>query len=474
MEQTTAPVTPSGSSLAARWTPTIKLLVLGGLVLVLLIPVSHVLWLVRERQVRADQVRAEISAVWGREQTLGAAVLSLPVRIQEDGTSVERDLHLLPTEIHWRGELAPQLRNRGIFDVPVYEGRLRAEGWFGPQDLAAAGISPDSVLWERAVLTIGVGDLRGIQERLELQWAGRRHSFVPGSASPELMPEGLQAQVGSAALAAPDARLPFSFEILLRGTETLQFLPLGEVTTVRLASTWPDPGFGGAFLPRERSVRSDGFTASWNVPYFGRGYPQWWWEGSRAGAEIGRAAASSAFGVTLIRPADQYQRAERSVKYAVLFIVLTFTALFLLELLSAVRLHPVEYLLVGFALSLFYVLLLALSEHIGFLPAYSAAALATVGLISLYTRSLLRSWRKISVLAATLSGLYAYLYGLLVAQDHSLLLGATGLFSVLALVMYLTRNLDWWTLRFRGPGDARPPRTPLSGSGGRGEEASPG
>lgn len=473
MEETTAPVTPSGSSLAARWTPTIKLLVLGGLVLVLLIPVSQVLSLVRERQVRADQVREEVGAVWGREQTVGAAVLSLPVRIRQDGRSVERDIHLLPKEIHWRGELSPQLRNRGIFDVPVYEARLRAEGWFEAPAVAAVGVSPESVTWERAALTIGVGDLRGIQERLELQWVGRRLPLVPGSASPELLPEGLQAQVGSPGLPVPDARLPFSFEILLRGTETLEFLPLGEVTTVRLASSWPDPGFGGAFLPRERSVRSDGFTASWHVPYFGRGYPQWWWEGGRAGAEIGRTAASSTFGVILIRPADQYQRTERSVKYAVLFIVLTFTALFLLEVMSAVRLHPVEYLLVGFALCLFYVLLLALSEHLGFLPAYSAAALAAVGLISLYTRSLLQSWRKIPILAATLAGLYAYLYGLLVAQDHSLLLGATGLFSVLALVMYLTRNLDWWTLRFRGPGGARPPRTPLSGSGGKGEEASP-
>lgn len=147
------------------------------------------------------------------------------------------------------------------------------------------------------------------------------------------------------------------------------------------------------------------------------------------------------------------------MKYAILFIVLTFTTLFLIELLSVVRLHPVEYLLVGFALCLFDVLLLALAEHLGFLPAYAAAALATIGLISLYTRSLVRSWRKIPVLSATLAGLYAYLYGLLVARDHSLLLGAAGLSSVLGLVMYLTRNLDWWTLRFRAPGASRPPRT---------------
>ncbi|HLE83738.1 MAG TPA: cell envelope integrity protein CreD [Thermoanaerobaculia bacterium] len=445
MEEPTSPPSRSGVSSA------IKLVVLGALVLLLLIPVASVLGLVREREGRAAEVREEIGTLWGREQTLGAAVLTLPYRSPEGGRLVVRQVHFLPREVHWQGELIPQIRARGIFEVPVYEARLRAAGWFGPPDLESLGVEPASVLWDRATLTLGVGDLRGIQERMELEWRGggaRRLPFLPGSRSAELLPTGLHVPLRDAGLHASPDRLPFSFELVLRGTETLRFLPLGEVTTVRLASPWPDPGFGGAFLPRQRRVGPGGFTARWEVPYFGRAYPQAWRDAEPAPRELRDQVHSSAFGVTLIRPADQYQQTERSVKYAILFIALTFTSLFLLELLSPVRLHPVQYLLVGFALCLFYVLLLALGEHLGFPTAYGSAAAAIVALVALYARSLLRSWRRIAPLAGTLAALYGYLYSLLVARDHSLLLGATGLFAVLALVMYLTRHLDWWTLRF--------------------------
>ena len=449
MEETTSPTSPTPRSgiLSA-----LKLLVLGGLVLVLLIPVASVLGLVREREGRATEVREEIGARWGREQTVGALVLTLPYRGPEVARPGLRHAHFLPAEAHWQGELAPRVRNRGIFEVPVYEARLRVSGWFEPPDLAPLGIEAESVLWDQATVTLGVSDLRGIQERVELRWgedAGRGRHFLPGSAGVEVLPTGLHVPLGEAGLDRAAGRLPFSLEIVLRGTETLSFLPLGEVTTVRLASPWPDPGFDGAFLPRQRRLGPDGFTARWEVPYFGRGYPQAWRGGEENPRELCALVRSSAFGVTLVRPADQYQQTERSAKYAVLFIVLTFTTLFLLELLSPVRLHPVQYLLVGFALCLFYVLLLALAEHLGFPAAYATAAAAVVVLVSLYARSLLKSWRRIAPLALAVSGLYGFLYSLLVARDYSLLMGACGLFLILALVMYLTRHLDWWSLRFQ-------------------------
>jgi len=436
----------SGLKTGARagWRSAVKLVVLGFLVLVLLIPVASVLGLVREREGRACEVREEIGSVWGREQTLGAAVLSLPFPGGLRGVS---HLHLLPTEVRWSGEVAPRIRARGIFEVPVYEARLSASGWFDVPDVETLEVAPSMVDWNGATLTLGVGDLRGIQDRAELVWGGRRLPFEPGSASGVLVPSGLNVVVGGGAV-RPGARIPFSFELTLRGTETLHFLPLGEMTSVRLASPWPDPGFDGAFLPRERELGPSGFRAHWSVPYFGRGYAQSWRDDESDANALQLAAADSAFGVTLVRPADQYQQTERSVKYAVLFIGLTFTGLFLLELLSSVRLHPVQYLLVGFALCLFYVLLLALAEHVGFLVAYAMASAAVVGLVSLYGRSLLGGWRRVAPLAGTLTALYAYLYSLLVAQDHALLLGAVGLFAVLAAVMYLTRNLNWWTLRF--------------------------
>jgi inner membrane protein len=205
----------------------------------------------------------------------------------------------------------------------------------------------------------------------------------------------------------------------------------------------------GAPLPRQRRVGPREFTATWEVPYFGRGFAQQWRSGETAAAELRRALPGAAFGVSLARPADPYQQTERAVKYAVLFIGLTFTTVFLLELLSPVRLHAVHYLLVGFALCLFYLLLLALAEHLGLGLAYLLAAGATAGLVTLYARAVLAGWSRAAVLGAALAGLYAWLYTLLRAEDYALLLGAGGLFAVLALVMFLTRRLDWGTLRFR-------------------------
>lgn len=259
----------------------------------------------------------------------------------------------------------------------------------------------------------------------------------------------------------------------IRGTQRLAFLPWGETTTARVISPWPDPSFDGASLPRERRLGETGFEAFWSVPHYGRGYPGAWIEergiagrwtdddreqAADQGAWLAAlgapgppepsVVAESAFGLTLTRTADQYQKTERAVKYGALFIVLTFGALFLLELLSPVRLYAPHYLLVGCASCLFYVLLLALAEHVGFLPAYGAATAGIVTMITLYARSLLGAWRRVAPLAATLSLLYLYLLSLLGAEDYSLLLGAIGLFVILGTAMYLTRNLDWRTLSF--------------------------
>ena len=246
--------------------------------------------------------------------------------------------------------------------------------------------------------------------------------------------------------------MPFSFELALRGSGDLRFQPAGMETRVELESPWPAPGFTGAFLPGERRIGETGFTASWKVPYYGRDYPQVWRDTDVEASALER----SAFKVSLVLPANAYQQTERSVKYAALFIALTFATFFLLELLSPARLHAVQYLLVGFALCLFYVLLLALAEHLGFAPAYAVAAAATVGLIAAYCRSILGGLRWAGVMLACLTALYGYLFVVLRLEDYALLLGALGLFAVLALVMRLTRDLDWFTLQFH----SREPPTP--------------
>ncbi len=451
----------------------VKLLALGFLVLLMLIPVAQVTGLVRERMARQQGVQTEIANLWGPSQTLLGPVLTVPfvsleeevtVKQGEDGvadTTVERTqrkvhhrLQVLPTEIAWEGSIEPQIRHRGLFQVVVYEAKLKAHGTFVRPAWDGLDGTPD---WSRAALSLGVSDVRGLQDRIELIWGDGARGFLPGTVDPEGLGGGIHAPVptwqGRAWDAvAPGESIPFQFELAIRGSGQLLFLPAGEDTRVTLTSTWPDPGFTGAFLPAERTVSEAGFEASWQVPFFGRAYGQRWVDHAVEAYTL----HSSVFGVDLVLPADAYQQTERSVKYAILFVLLTFGTFFLLELLSPVRLHAVQYLLVGFALVLFYVLLLAVAEHLGFGKAYILAAVAISILISAYARSILMSARWALILLACLGSLYGYLYVLLRLEDFALLLGAAGLFVALALVMRLTRDLDWHTLEFRGTGKAAP------------------
>jgi len=453
----------SDSPEPGRFRSILKLAALGALVLLLLVPVNQLVSLVRERQARQLLVREELAQLWGGQQTLGALVLAVPYRAPAGGGGASAKTYLpasalappagwayfLPGAVKWRGDVTPQQRHRGLFQVTLYEARLAASGWFARPDAAALGLDPSQLDWAHAHALLTVSDPRGLQQRVVLRWAGRERPFAPGLTSVDAFGSNLRAALAPGDLDGD--RIPFALDLELRGSGALFFLPLGDDTTAELTSPWPHPGFMGAPLPRERQVVGKGFTASWSVPYFGRGFPQRW-RGDQLGAErLSAQLATSAFGVNLVSPADAYQQTERAVKYAVLFILLTFTTVFVLELLSPVRLHPIHYLLVGAALCLFYLLLLALAEHVGIAAAYATATAATVALVTLYTRAVLAGWRRALAVGGVLTVLYGWLFTLLRREDYALLLGALGLFATLAAVMFLTRRLDWATLRFREP-----------------------
>jgi inner membrane protein len=473
VDATDQSLTDRAPTTGRRWADStfVKLAVLALLVLVLLIPVSRVTSLVRERMERQDQVAGELAGTWGGAQSLLGPVVTVPytvteewvtvertaadrrVRVDGDGEVVERTrstttshlLYALPAEVSWRARVEPEIRYRGLFQVVVYEAHLTASGVFVSPPIGEAG--NDRAAWDRATLVVGLPDVRGLQRRARLTWGDREIEFLPGTGTADAVGGGIHAPLPDWGEAPAGTQVPFSFELVLRGSGDLRFLPAGEETRVEMSSPWRSPGFTGAFLPADREIGPDGFTAAWRVPYFGRDYGQTWTDAEVDTAQL----AGSTFGVSLVLPADAYQQTERSVKYAVLFILLTFGTFFLLELLSPDRLHPVQYLLVGFALCVFYVLLLALGEHLGFAVSYAVAAAATVALIAAYSRSLFGARRWAAVVAAALAALYGYLFVLLRLEDFSLLLGALGLFAALALLMLLTRRLDWYSLTFRDP-----------------------
>jgi inner membrane protein len=428
-----------------------RLAVMGLLLMALMIPLTMTHSVVSERASRRDSATAEISGIWGGAQTIGGPVLVIPYRCsyRDNAGRLQQDLErifLLPEALEIDGSVAPGLRSRGLFPVVVYDARIKVRGRFAPPDLSRVRPTPDEVLWADATLSIGVSDPKGIASAGGITWNGRRERFVPGVGEVGLFTAGVQAQAPglSAPLAGP---VSFEYELDVRGTRELRFLPAGNETAVKLQSPWPHPSFVGAPLPSTRRVDASGFSAVWRTPYFGRGYPPLWTSAGFSREQRLSQAAASAFGVTLAEPVDIYLQSERAVKYAALFIVLTFVVAFLWEVTSGVLVHPIQYLFVGFAMCIFYLLLVSLAEHVRFDPAYVVASGCTIGLIAWYWSWVLGGNRHGVLMGGALTLLYGYLYLLLRLEDFALLAGSVGLFLVLGLLMFITRRVNWYELR---------------------------
>lgn len=417
-----------------------KLFVVGFLVLLLLIPTFMVQSLIGERQERKASAVSEISQKWGQAQTITGPVLTIPYKQyfkRENGSRTYniRYAHFLPKSLHVVGTLAPQIRYRGIYKAVLYQANLKLDGNFERPDFRSLDIDETNVLWDRASISLGVSDMKGIRDAMVLQLGARRMDMQPGTETQDVFESGVSRRIPGALVRS--AAVPFALNLDLNGSDHIDFVPVGEVTRVSLASPWKSPSFDGAFLPYKRHVGAKGFDAQWKVLNLNRNFPQAW-----AGTQ--KQMNKAAFGARLIITADVYQQATRTAKYAVLFILLTFTTFFFSEVIKRRRLHPIQYLLIGFALIIFYSLLIALSEHIRFGLAYLVSSVAVIGLITFYARWALGSTRLAALVGGILAILYGYLYTLLQLEDYALLMGSIGLFVALACIMYVTRRIDWY------------------------------
>jgi inner membrane protein len=405
---------------------------------------------VTERAQRRGSVIDEVSATWGGVQTVGGPVLTVPYRyswVEADGKLRwgTAQAFFLPEVLDIKGTMEPQLLERGLFEVIVYKAHLTLTGRFVRPDFTGIKPGPAEPVWEDAAVSIGVADPRGIARRVGLKWNGADVALMPGSESVGLFVSGLHGAV--AGLADRPGAIPFALDLDVNGSRELKMLPAGSETTVQLTSTWPHPSFVGAPLPVFREASRAGFTGRWNVPYFGRGYPPRWTSVGLDAAQVKSRADASAVGVSLLQPVDIYQQAERAVKYAALFIVMTFVVFFLWEIVRSRLLHPIQYLFVGFAMCVFYLLLVSISEHTGFDFAYASAAGATTLLIASYSVYVLGGVVEGAFMGLGLVALYGFLYLLLRLEDYALLAGSIGLFAMLALLMYATRRVNWYELR---------------------------
>ena len=429
-----------------------RLLVMAFLTICLLIPLSMVQGVVGERAGRRSEAVTRFSEEWGGQQTVAGPVLSVPYTTTwtDNAGRIQRAsgrAHVLPRDVNIEAKLNTEVRKRGIFEVTLYHTDLRVSGRFVRSDLNWIRPAPDRLHWDEATVSVGISDPSGLTRRTALTWNGRDVPFSGGVADVGVFSAGIQARVPELETVPAGTELPFNFTLSVNGTRDLRFAPTADETVVNVAAPWPHPSFVGAPLPEDRRIDSNGFTARWHVPDFGRPYPARWTNADVNHEQLPSQVQCSAFGVSLIQPVDIYQQAERAVKYAVLFLVLTFVVFFMWEIFSATLLHPVQYAFVGFAMCLFYLLLISLSEHAGFDVAYAISAVVTTALIGGYARAILGGRRQAVSVAASLAGIYGFLYLLLRLEDYALLAGSIGLFLVLAVMMYITRRMNWYELR---------------------------
>jgi inner membrane protein len=434
--------------------PAFKFFLVSFLIVLLLVPLALVFGLVQEREGRAREVKAEVARVWGRAQQISGPFLVVPYTVRTEIVQgdkrveqvQERRAVFLPEKLDIKADAASKTLHRSIYEVVVYTSRIAMEGSFLAPDMADVAADVQSVRWSDASFVLAISDVSGLKEAATLTLNGqRRLPFAPSTGLPAARQNGIHVKLaGAGAEIMPGADLPprpfsFQLELVLGGTTSLDFAPVARETALSMTSNWPHPSFSGAFVPIDRSVGGGGFTASWRIPHLARSVPSAWTL-PPSGLDQFRAYQ---FGVQLIQPVDFYNLVTRAAKYGVLFLALAFMAVFVLELLSGRRVHPVQYLFVGLAMIFFYVLLLSLAEHIGFAPAYLAAAGASGGMLSLYVGKALESLRQGTIMLAVLLLLYGLLYLILNLEDYALLAGAILGFVALTVIMFATLRIDW-------------------------------
>lgn len=420
---------------------SLKIMVIGFLILVLQIPLLMITSTIDDRETNRDVAEQSVTSTYGKRQSLLGPVIEVPYKkkilTEVMGKNVPKTVisygYFLPETLQITSEVKGEIRYRGIFEVPLYKTKLTLDGTFAAPSFEGMVEAEEDILWHQSRVLVGISDPRAINNQVVLGWQGQDHDFRPGGGT--LFETGIHTPIS---LKEGGDVTSFRMTLNLNGSVSLMFGPFGKTTKLQMTSDWPDPSFIGKWLPQSRTIKDDGFTAAWAVPYLGRDFPQ------KFTQDQGVVLNQNQFGVKFLSMIDPYAMSHRSIKYQLLFLGLVFLCAFMVELLTGLKIHPIQYFLIGAALCLFYLVLLSLSEHIGFLGAYLGASFSTVALIAGYSFAVLKTGQRALTMAAVLTFLFVFLYMLLRVQDYALLFGSGGLFLALGLVMYLTRNVDWY------------------------------
>ncbi|HET7732810.1 MAG TPA: cell envelope integrity protein CreD [Paludibacter sp.] len=418
---------------------TLKAIIIGFMTLLMLIPGSMIQSLISERHNRSAETIEKINAKWSNSQTVNGPVLVIPyfTTTVDDKKNEVIESHtfiLTPELLNIKGKLIPEERHYGIYKSILYKSELEISGNFKMPDMTLPANS--QIKWNEATVRIGISDLRGMTNNLDFQLNGFHATAEAGGAS-DAIGQGLVISLKNADLLQTAKVLNFKCNLKLNGSSNINFIPIGKTTHVQMNGAWKSPGFIGSFTP-EYTLNDTGFNAHWNILHFNRNIPESW-----SDKDV-KSVSDTSFGVNLVDEVDHYQQNMRSAKYALMFIALTFVVFFFVEVLTRKKIHPIQYLLVGIALILFYSLLLSISEQINFGVAYLIASIATIGLIVIYAHSIFKDKLQTGILGVILSVLYIFLYVVLQLEDIALLIGSIGLFIILAVIMFVSRKISWY------------------------------
>jgi inner membrane protein len=414
----------------------LRILIVGCLIVLLLVPLFMIQALIAERQINRNVSVKEISKSWAGPQTIAGPILTtitMGEKMNKEGNKIEtrkRNFYL-PENLSVEAKVIPEKRYRGIYSTIVYKTDLKINGSFSNQKIKEIFSDPSI---KESYLSININDPRGIQENVIVKWNNIEQTVIPGLKDKNIFTNGFHSDIS---INKDQLDSVFEINLTLNGVDEINFVPVGKNTEVKVSSTWNDPSFTGNFLPSQRDINDKGFTATWNVNHFNRQFPQEW---SQSSYDIFK----DKFGVKFYIAADEYQQTMRSSKYGLLLIIFTFVSFFLVEVFSGKAIHPIQYLLIGLALIIFYSMLLALSEYILFQYSYLIAGSLVIGLITLYTKSIYKNRNIVLSISAMLISFYGFVYVLLQLQDYSLLLGNIALFLILAAIMFFTRKVNWF------------------------------
>ena len=431
---------------------TARMLVVGFLLTVLLIPLEFVKSLIGERAQRQEEVVREINGKWGNEVLLSGPILKIPYRTyKEEKVYIEKTksyeikteeilnhAYLFPDKLNINSKVTSKAEplKRSIYESVVFTADIDVTGEFPAIDFSEKDIPPKDIFWDKITLLIKTSNLKGIRNTLELTLGEQALSMTPKYAQEYL--NTVQSEVVQNLGPEHKAPLPFSFDLKINGSESLKFIPIGKETTAKMDSNWNSPSFDGKYLPEDgsREITPNGFKASWKVLQINRQFEQKFFNTLPNLVEF-------AFGTKLIIPVDEYQKSERTAKYGFMVIGLTLLVFLLIQLASRIHIHPFQYVMIGLALVMFYTLLISISEHSSFFKAYLIAAGSVLGLITIYSRAILKGFKFPMLIGTSLASLYGFIYVIIQLEKYALLVGSIGSFVILAIVMFASRKIDW-------------------------------